>query len=239
MFFWLRRNYGNASALHFFGQRVKYALTSSRQTVADYLNCSADNIVFTASATEANNLVIKGCWRRLGAPLGNIIISAIEHKSVELTAKELEKSGVEVRILPVKKDGMIDLGKLYELLDEKTFLVSIMYVNNETGVIQPLKEAVKIVADYNKEHRQKIYFHTDAVQAMGYLPCQPDELGVDFLTFSGHKIYGPQGVGCLYAKKRESLEAQIAGGGQEYGLRQALKIQRLSSGWPKRWNYCG
>jgi cysteine desulfurase len=211
---YLRKNFGNPSSIHSLGQKALRAIEESRQKVAKFLNCSEKEVIFTGSATEANNMAILGLVQS-----GHIITTRIEHHAILEPLKELEKRGVQVTYLSVDKDGLVILDELKRAIRKDTVLVSIMYANNEIGVVQPIAELAKIV----KEINEKIYFHTDAVQAVNYLDCDVKKLGVDLLTLSSHKIYGPKGVGALFIKKGTPLKPLIAGGGQEFDLRSGTE----------------
>jgi len=245
--------FGNPGAVHRFGQEASAAVFSARRRIAESLGADYSNIIFTGSATQANNLALRGViknWRHtLKAksskvlPAGRqvkarIIISAFEHPSVLETARDLKKSGVEIVIIPVNKDGFIDIKKIKAALNERTVLVSVMYVNNEVGTIQPIAEIGKAISEFRKQKvessskNSRFYFldssfyplfHTDAVQAFQYLPCNVDELGVDLMTLSAHKIYGPKGIGALYIRSAEMLAPVITGGGQEQGLQSGTE----------------
>jgi len=272
--------FGNPGALHWFGQESSATIFKARETIAKSLGCSYREIIFTGSATEANNLALRGAVRRILSAVSNkeaegdkttrtlqpkIIISSIEHDSILDTAHELEKEGVEVQILPVDVNGVVNLKKLESLLDDRTVLVSVMYANNEIGTIQPIHEISKIINDFrnhsnvlsvvNDDYNKRalasarasrtLYplFHTDAVQAFNYLNCNVNDLGVDMMTLSSQKIYGPKGVGLLYVRKKTEMRNQksektkssslishlsyiapiITGGGQEYGLRSGTE----------------
>lgn len=230
--------FGNPGALHFFGQKASAEVFKARKSMADILGCKYDEIIFTGSATEANNLALRGIVKKFLSDKTSltskpkIIVSAIEHDSILDTARILEKEGAETAYLPVSKKGIVDLEKLEELLDDRTVLVSVMYANNEIGTIQPIREISKIINNFRNRTAvttRTIYplLHTDAVQAFNYLPCGVDELGVDLMTLSSQKIYGPKGIGMLYfrnsAKTVKSLEPLITGGGQESGLRSGTE----------------
>ncbi len=235
--------FGNPGALHWFGQEASAAVFKSRDTIAQSLGCSYREIIFTGSATEANNLVLRGVVKtaREKTKIQNpkIIISAIEHDSILDTARDLVKEGVEIAYLPVQKNGVADLNKLKSLLNERTILVSIMYANNEIGTIQPISEIAKIIKDFKVRHHSKnlglnsLYplLHTDAAQAFNYADCNVDDLGVDAMTLSSQKIYGPKGVGALYVRQKLgsvkipiSISPIITGGkSQEYGLRSGTE----------------
>lgn len=220
--------YGNASEFHKLGRTAKMALEESRKTIADFLGAQKEEIVFTGSATESINLSHKGLVEALLSSSGlkkvHIITSSIEHKAVLETLKHLEeKKEAEITLLPVNKYGRIDLTSLKKAIKTNTVLVSIMYANNEVGTIEPIKEVGDFLKKINKKRKQKIYFHTDATQAINYLDCNVNLLGVDLLSFSGHKIYAPKGIGVLYIRKNTPLTAQMDGGSQERGLRSGTE----------------
>ena len=229
--------FGNASSIHSFGQEAIAAVDKAREKIAQHFNCDFSEIIFTGSATESNNLAIKGLALSLPnyaiAENGNdynklhILSTKIEHESVLAPLKELEKSGQEITYLPVDKTGLIKISDLEKAIKDNTILISVIYANNEIGTIQPVKEIGKLLEKINKKRQEnklsKIYFHIDAVQALNYLECRPDWLKVDLLTFSGHKIYGPKGVGGLYVRKDTPLSSIISGGGQEFGLRSGTE----------------
>ena len=227
----LKDNFGNPSSVHYFGQKAQVAIDIAREKIAKFLGCSSEEIVFTGSATEANNLIIKGLTSYFLPQTSNfrphIITSQIEHKAVLEPCKALGEKGVEITYLPVNDQGLIQISRLAKKIKENTVLVSTMYANNEIGVIQPIVEIGKLLNNINrikeKSKVQKTYFHTDAVQAINWLDCKVERLGVDLLTLSGHKIYGPKGIGALYIKKGTPIEAQIRGGGQEQGLRSGTE----------------
>ncbi len=216
---YLKQEYGNPSSIYNYGQKAQEAIDKARGNVGDFLNCSPSEIIFTGSATEANNLAIFGtvrAWQKRGKK-PHIIISQIEHHAVLEPCKTLEKEGVEVSYLPVNKEGLISVSDLKGAIKENTVLVSIMYANNEIGTIQPIAEIGKLLKKF------KILFHTDAVQAVNYLNCDVQKLGVDLFTISGHKIYGPKGIGALYVKKGTEILPIIYGGGQEEGIRSGTE----------------
>ncbi|TSA44532.1 cysteine desulfurase [bacterium] len=256
--------FGNPGSLHSFGQVALAAVDKARESVAKSINADFREIVFTGSATEANNLALRGALKaarlisrgtdRLFAPATKsgldsrrddtrsargqarrgsetfrskiaeppkIIISGIEHESILDTARDLEKDGVDVVYVPVDEKGIVDVQKIKEELDERTALVSVMYVNNEIGSVQPISEISKLVRNFGG----RALLHTDAVQALNYFDCDVDKLGVDLMTLSGQKIYGPKGIGALYVRKsgQENLKPIITGGGQEFGLRSGTE----------------
>ncbi|MFZ5559518.1 MAG: cysteine desulfurase family protein [Patescibacteria group bacterium] len=221
---YLKDKYGNPSSIHKFGREGSEAIDNTREQVAKFLGCKPTEIVFTGSASESDNLAIRGLIKalkqskRVGEKT-HIITSSIEHKAVLETCKDLEKEGIRMTYLPVGPDGVINLNDLEAEITPETDLVSIMYANNEMGAIQPIKEIGQIIAKVNKTEEHPTYFHTDAVQAANWLNCNVKELGVDLLTLSGHKIYGPKGVGVLYAKEGIPISPIITGGAHEWGLR--------------------
>ncbi|MBI2623095.1 MAG: cysteine desulfurase [Candidatus Liptonbacteria bacterium] len=267
--------FGNPSSLHAFGQEAVAAVDHARETIAVSLGAQFREIIFTGSATEANNLAIRGIAKRFmkydlrfkngfinrKSKIVNprVVISAIEHESVRETARDLEKDGAEVVEIPVNREGVVDVAELTKALNDRTVLVSVMYANNEIGTVQPLSKIAKIIKDFSSANNEsatnlrirkfaknslfvdKILFHTDAVQAFQFLDCDVKRLGVDMLTLSAHKIYGPKGAGALYVRQREHgtwnkeqgfsalslvpcpLSPIITGGGQEFGLRSGTE----------------
>ncbi|MEK7608095.1 MAG: cysteine desulfurase family protein [Patescibacteria group bacterium] len=222
--------YGNAGSLHSFGQRAIAAVDESREALARALGAEFRNVIFTGSATEANNLALRGAvkkWNETHGGAGkkpHIIISAIEHESVRETAKDIAKEGVEVTEIRVDSGGLIDPIDVRKSMTPETILVSIMYANNEIGTIEPIKEIGKVVAGFRSGRASQYpLFHVDAVQAFQFLFCDVNELGADFLTLSAHKIYGPKGIGALYVRDLDFLFPIITGGGQEFGLRSGTE----------------
>ncbi|MGZ7108320.1 MAG: cysteine desulfurase family protein, partial [Methanobacterium sp.] len=207
------REFGNASTLYSLGRDARKAMENARAQVASLIGAKTDEIIFTAGGTESDNIAIKGTAYRLKDKGNHIITSAIEHPAVDETCKYLEKNGFEVTYLPVYEEGIVRVSDLVEAITEKTILITIMHANNEIGTIQPISEIGKIARE------RKIYFHTDAVQTVGKIPVNVEEMNVDMLSMSAHKVYGPKGIGALYVKKGVRLEPIIHGGGHERGLR--------------------
>lgn len=213
------RKFGNASSIHQFGQKAREAVDEARSGIAKIINSKPQEIIFTSGGSEADNLTIRGLVESVSFK-PHLIVSQIEHHAVLHTVKILEKKGrVEVTYLGVDKFGRVDPKDIIRAIKKNTLLVSIMYVNNETGVVQPIREIGKMIEKINEKQREKIYFHTDAVQAASYLDLNVQYLHVDLMTLSAHKIYGPKGIGLLYLKKGTPLASQIAGGEQEDGRR--------------------
>lgn len=220
--------FGNPSSSHKFGNDAKIALNNARDKVGLFLGCEAEEIIFTSSATEANNLAILGFCRRAKKIMPdkklNIIVSAIEHDAVLKPARELEREGFELRIIKPNSEGFILARDVENKIDENTILVSVMYVNNETGVIQPILEIAELIRKIRRINDSALpMFHSDAVQAANFLDCKIENLGVDFLTLSSHKIYGPKGAGILYMRKKLSVDPIIFGGGQEFRFRSGTE----------------
>ena len=221
----LELNWGNPSSLHRIGMEAEIALNDARECIAHTVNARADEIFFTGSGTEANNTALLSVLKAKGRG-GRIITTAIEHPSVLETAKRLEDNGFEVVRLKPDNNGIIPLTELENTLNGNTLLVSMMLVNNETGAIQPVKEAVALT----KLIAPLALFHCDAVQGYGKLSVNVKQLGVDLLSASGHKIHGPKGVGFLYCKKGVHISPIITGGGQERGMRSGTESLPLIMG---------
>ena len=216
--------YGNASEPHLFGQEARKAIDKARDRVASFLGCKSGEIIFTSCATESINLAHKGLLEAMGGKKFHIVTSSVEHKAVLETCQHLEKLRMaEVTYLPVDRYGLIKVTDVEKAIRPETVLVSVMYVNNEVGTIEPIEKIGKLIKKINvsriTSHLSPIFFHTDATQAIQYLDCRVDKLGVDLLSFTGHKIYAPKGIGALYVRKGVSLVRQQDGGDQEYRLR--------------------
>ena len=206
---YLTEFYGNPSSIYSIAAQSKTAIETAREQVAKAIHASPKEIVFTSGATEADNWALKGVAYANRNKGNHIITSKIEHHAVLHTAQQLEKEGFEVTYLDVDEYGKVDLEELKRSIKKETILISIMFANNEIGTIEPIKEIGQIA----KEHR--IFFHTDAVQAIGNVPIDVDELGIDLLSLTGHKIYGPKGIGALYIRKGTKIIPIMCGGAQE------------------------
>ncbi|MCK4435174.1 cysteine desulfurase [Candidatus Bathyarchaeota archaeon] len=209
--------YGNASSLNSFGFKAKEALEKSRETIAEFMNAEASELIFTGSATEANNLVLKGHAFKEGKSKCHIAVSSVDHDCVLLSAKWLKRQGFKITILPVDKYGFLDLDALEKTLEENVTLVSVVHGNNEIGTIQPIEEITRAC------HEHGALFHTDAVQSFGKLAIDVRKIKIDFMTTNGHKLYGPKGVGALFKRKGRELDSLIHGGGHEFGLRSGTE----------------
>ncbi|HSE25677.1 MAG TPA: cysteine desulfurase family protein [Pyrinomonadaceae bacterium] len=207
----LTETFGNASSVHGFGQQARAAVDRARREVANLIGARQNEIVFTSGGTEANNLAIKGL--NFDEP-SHIISSAIEHPSVRGVCDALEERGWDITRLPVYENGIIRMDDLKAAITTRTSLITIMTANNEIGTLQPISEIGKVVAAKRAEG-QKIWFHTDAVQAAGRIALNVDELGCDLLSLSGHKLYAPKGVGALFVRRGVRLRSQSIGGHQE------------------------
>jgi len=211
---YLKDHYGNPSSIHRYGRLARKAIEKARKQIAFLINADPSEILITSGGTESNNTAIKGIIKQ--NPV-QIITSVIEHDAVLEPCKELTKNGFDIDYLPVNQFGMIDPSDLKNCISKKTSLVSIMFGNNEVGTIQPISEISKIC------HEHEVPFHTDAIQAIGKIPIDVKELGIDLLSISSHKLYGPKGIGALYIKNGIVIDPVILGGGQEGGLRSGTE----------------
>jgi cysteine desulfurase len=211
------QTFGNAASRnHSFGWEAEEAVEKSRKQIASLIGATAKEIVFTSGATESNNLALKGVAEMYAEKGNHIITAATEHKAILDTCKRLEKHGVRVTYLPVQTNGLVDLDQLQAAITDKTILISIMYANNEIGVLQPIAELGKIAKS------KGVLLHTDATQAVGKVPVNVIKDNIDLMSLSGHKMYGPKGVGALYVRRkspRVQITAQMDGGGHERGMR--------------------
>ena len=207
----MKRNFGNASSLHSRGRDSRGVINQARAEVAGMLGCMPEQIIFTSGGSEANNTVIKGVSLQLGK--GHIITSKIEHESVLGACRQMEKQGTKVTYLAADDNGRVRLSDVKNAIRPETILISIMHVNNETGILQPIKEIAEIA------HEKNIPFHTDAVQSFGKIDVKVDEIGCDFLSITAHKINGPKGCGALYCRGTAKFDPLIFGGSQERELR--------------------
>lgn len=214
---YLTENYGNPSSIYSIGRTNRIAVENARKTVAQCIGATEKEIFFTASGTESDNWAIRGVAKALSIKGKHIITSAIEHPAILETCHDMEKQGYEITYLPVDKDGVIDLELLKNSIRKDTVLVSIMTANNEIGTIQPIKDIGKICKEAG------VYFHTDSVQAIGNMHIDVNEMNIDLLSISGHKFYGPKGVGVLYIKRGTKIATFITGGHQESGKRAATE----------------
>ena len=224
--------YGNPhSRSHSFGWEAENLVEEAREKVANLIGAEKREIIFTSGATESNNAILKGVANFYKSKKNHIITTQIEHKCVLDSWRYLERNGFEVTYLPVEKNGVVSLDRLREAIRPSTVLASVMYWNNEIGVIQPIKEIGEICRE------QKVFFHTDAAQAVGKIPINVDELKIDLMSISAHKIYGPKGCGAMFIRRkpRVRLEPLINGGGQERGLRSGTLAPHLVVGLGEAW----
>ncbi|HSU18678.1 MAG TPA: aminotransferase class V-fold PLP-dependent enzyme, partial [Acidobacteriaceae bacterium] len=229
--------FGNAASRnHSFGWEAEAAVEKAREQVAKLIGATAKEIIFTSGATESNNLALKGIAEMYRERGNHIITQVTEHKAVLDTCKKLEKQGFRVTYLPVQADGLIDIEDLRRAMDDQTILVSIMYANNEIGVVQPIQEIGKLC------HEKNVLFHTDGVQAVGKIPVNVITDNIDVMSLSGHKIYGPKGVGALYVRRRNprvQIAEQQNGGGHERGMRSGTLNVPGIVGLGKACEICG
>ncbi len=214
---YFQEKFGNAASRnHSFGWDAEQAVEKGRRQIAELIGATPKEIVFTSGATESNNLAIKGAAEMYAERGNHIITVATEHKAVLDTCKRLAKHGLDVTFLPVQRDGLLDLDALRAAITDRTILISVMHANNEIGVLQPVREIGRIARE------RGVLFHTDATQSVGKVPVSVNDDNIDLLSLSGHKIYGPKGIGALYVRRknpRVQLTAQMDGGGHERGMR--------------------
>lgn len=201
--------YGNASSLHIFSRETTQAMNDARDTIADILDVSPDEIIFTGSGSEADNMALRSIAKAYKNRGKHIISTPIEHPAVQNTLKDLENEGYEITLIPVDSNAVVDVKALEDAIREDTILISVMHANNEVGAFQPIEEIGKIAKE------NKIVFHVDAVQTTGKIEIKPKEMGIDLLSFSGHKFYGPKGVGVLYWRNGVRFSNILTGGNQE------------------------
>lgn len=227
--------YGNPSAYHALGILAKNILTTARTKIAFLIEALSDEIIFTSGATESDNLALLGtvtAWQETHpGRIPHVVVSAIEHAAILEAARVLEKEGTIVSIIPVSKDGLVDPHDVLKALTPDTVIVSIMYANNEIGTIQPIHEIAKSIRHFKKINLQKRYplFHTDAAQATNYLSMRTPALGVDLMSLSSSKIYGPKGIGALFIKRNTPIHALVVGGSQEFNMRAGTESVALAS----------
>jgi cysteine desulfurase len=212
---YLKEQYGNPSSIHRYGRLARKAIEKARKQIAFLINADPSEILITSGGTESNNTALNGIAMK--KPSSHIITSSIEHDAILEPCKKLSKNGFDVDYVSVDNFGMVDPVNIENKITEKTSIVSIMFGNNEVGTIQPISEIAKICNSHN------VFFHTDAVQAIGKIPINVKELGVDLLSISSHKLYGPKGIGALYIKNGIDIDPVILGGGQEDGLRSGTE----------------
>ncbi|MFH1889223.1 MAG: cysteine desulfurase NifS [Candidatus Omnitrophota bacterium] len=205
--------FGNPSSIHSFGQEAKGAIEEAREELASFLGAKPEEIIFTSGGTESNNYAIQGIAFAKEDKGNHIITTAIEHHAITQPCKFLEKKGFKVTYVPVDKYGLVSSADIKKAITDKTILISVMHANNEIGTIQPIAEIGRIARE------KGIYFHTDAVQTVGHIPANVNDMNVDLLSLSAHKFYGPKGVGALYVRKGTRIETFLRGGDQENGRR--------------------
>jgi cysteine desulfurase len=216
---YMTEHFGNPNSIHSFGREARRAIDEAREKIAQLLNCQPSEIVFTSGGTESDNLALRGVAEAYRHKGNHIVTTAIEHHAILRTCKALEDMGFSVTYLPVDEHGLVSPEQVAEAVNERTILVSVMHANNEIGTIEPIAEIVRAV----KEKRPDTMVHTDAVQTVGHIPVDIQELGVDLLSFSAHKFYGPKGIGGLFVRKGVRLVPQITGGGQERNRRSGTE----------------
>ena len=215
--------YGNPSTIYSLGEKASQAVEKARGQIADFLKCSSNEIYFTSSASESDNWIINGLVSNEKKKI-HIITSAIEHKAILEPCRNLKEKGLaEITYLPINESGLVEINSFKKAIKKNTKLISIMYANSEIGTIEPIEEISALIRKINSKRNEKIIFHTDAVQAVNYLNCDVQKLGVDSLSLSGHKIYGPKGIGALYIRNGISISPLIRGGGQEKNMRSGTE----------------
>ncbi len=224
---YFEKEFGNTMSLHSFGQEAKLALEKSRETVADLIGAKSNEIIFTSSATESNNLALKGVAFDNKQKGRHIIISSIEHPCVVESAEWLEKQGFKITKIKVNKEGLVNSADIEKEITKDTILVSVIHASNEIGTIQPVEEIGKIC------RKKGVYFHTDASQSFGKIPIDVQKMNIDLLTASSHKIYGPKGAACLYVRDGVKIEPILHGGGQENGMRSSTINLAAIAGFAK------
>ncbi|MEG1183940.1 MAG: cysteine desulfurase family protein [Cetobacterium sp.] len=209
----LTEEYGNAFSMHLFGKETGLAVSESREKIANLLKVKPEEIIFTASGTESDNIAVRGVAKAYKNRGNHIITSTIEHPAIKNTYKDLEQDGYEITFIPVDANGVLDLKALEAAIRPETILISVMHANNEVGTVEPIQQVAEIAK------KNKVLLHVDAVQTVGKIPVYPKELGADLLTFSGHKFHGPKGIAGLYIRQGVRVARTITGGGQERKLR--------------------
>jgi cysteine desulfurase len=228
----LKEKFGNTMSLHSFGQEAKIALEESREIVADLMGAKPKEIIFTSSATESNNLALKGIAFANRGKGNHIIISSIEHHCILESAKWLKTQGFKITKLPVDKYGLVDPENVKKSIKKETILVSIIHANNEIGTIQPIREIGKICKE------KGIYFHTDAAQSFGKIAIDVNKMNIDLMTVSSHKMYGPKGAAALFVREGVQIEPILHGGGHERGLRSSTVNLAAIVGFAKACQIC-
>ena len=229
---YLSKKFGNTMSLHSFGQEAKEALERSREAIANFIGAKNSEIIFTSSATESNNLALKGIAFANRNKGKHIIISSIEHPCIMESAKWLEGQGFRITRLKVDKYGLVNPDDLRKLIKKDTILISVMHANNEIGTIEPIEEIGRICKAKN------VYFHTDAAQTLGKIPIDVNKMNIDLLTASSHKIYGPKGAALLYVREGVKIESLLHGGGHEFGLRSSTVNVPSIVGFAKACEIC-
>lgn len=209
----LTEEYGNAFSMHLFGKETGLAVSQSREKIAELLKVKPEEIIFTSSGTEGDNIAVRGIAKAYKNRGNHIITSSIEHPAIKNTFKDLEQDGYEITFVPVDENGLLKIEELEKAIRPETILISVMHANNEVGTIQDIKRIGEIAK------KNRIVFHVDGVQTVGKIPVYPKELGADLLTFSGHKFHGPKGIAGLYIRQGVRVARTITGGGQEKKLR--------------------